>query len=110
MEQNQSADGLKQLLEMALSAGRNWQSPQTGYVQYCYNIQDESRHDTIPTLENVLFAYALMRSRLADNINEAKDLLNRLLFFQNKENDASHGNFPIYLHEFPFCKDRLLGA
>ena len=45
MEQSQSSDRLKQLLEMALSAGRNWQSPQSGYVHYCYSIQDENRHE-----------------------------------------------------------------
>jgi len=112
MEKNETTpvDGLKQLLEMSLSAGRNWQSPQTGYIHYCYTQQDEDRHDPIPVFENVLFALALMRSRNADNINEAKDLLNRLFYFQNKEGDASHGNFPIYLHEYPTCKDRLLGA
>lgn len=104
------ANGMRQLLELAISCGRSWQSPQTGYIHYCYNIQDEDVHHPIPTLENILFALALMRSRNTESVNEAKEMLNRLLDFQNQEEGFSRGNFPIYLHEYTSCKDRLLGA
>jgi hypothetical protein len=102
-------EALRQLLELAISCGRSWQSSQTGYIHYCYTLQDEPAHHPIPTYENFLFALALMRSRNIENINDAKTLISRLLHFQSKEGEMS-GNFPIYLHDYPFCKDRLWGA
>lgn len=101
-------EGMRQLLEIAICCGRCWQSPQTGYIHYCYTKNDENSNHTIPTFENFTFALALLRSRNADNINDAKELLRRLLHFQSSEGEMS-GNFPIYLHEYPYCKDRLHG-
>ncbi|MBA3237734.1 MAG: hypothetical protein H0T62_05200 [Parachlamydiaceae bacterium] len=103
------SDAMRQLLELAITCGRGWQSPQTGYIHYCYTLQDETSHHPIPTYENLLFVLALMRSRTADNITDAKTLLQQLLHFQCLEGE-SKGNFPVYLHEYPFCKDSLWGA
>ena len=80
--------------ELALKAGRKRQSKQTGFVHF---------EDRIPLLENFCFALALFRSRLSENVLEAKALLERLLHFQVE------GNFPIYLHEYPRCHDTFRG-
>lgn len=104
-----SAEGMRQLIEIAICCGRCWQSPQTGYIHYCYTQQDENVQHTIPVYENFLFALALLRSRTVENVSDAKDLLRRLLHFQSAEAEAG-GNFPLYLHDYPFCKDRLIGV
>lgn len=87
--------------ELALFAGRAWQSKETRFVHYCYH--SDSR-DPIPLKENFCFVLALLRSRTAENIQEAKELLEKLLSYQ------VDGNFPIYLHEFPTCYDRFRAA
>jgi hypothetical protein len=104
-----SADAMRQIIELAVCAGRHWQSPQTGFIHYCYSILDETVHATAPLYENFLFILALMRSRSADNITEAKGYLDHLLNFQQSEG-ATSGNFPVYMHEYSDCKDRLLGV
>jgi hypothetical protein len=98
-------EALRKLVDLSLQAGRKRQNPQTGFVHYCYHALEEDVHYTIPILENFLFALALFRTRTAENILEAKGLLNALLEFQSHE-----GNFPIYLHEYPQCKDRYVGV
>jgi hypothetical protein len=103
------SEAMRQLLELAVACGRSWQSSQTGYIHYCYTLQDETIHQPIPTYENFLFALALMRSRNIENIQEAKNIVSRLLHFQSHEGESA-GNFPIYLHDYPFCKDRLWGT
>ncbi len=96
---------IKQLIDLAIACGRKRLSPQTGYIHHCSHALDEEVHYPIPVVENALFALALMRSKTSENILEAKNLLERLLHFQNEE-----GNFPIYLHEYPKAHDRYLGA
>lgn len=99
-------DKMRQLVEIAYGCGRNWQSSQTGYIHYCYSQLDEDYHHPIPTYENLLCVLALMRSRSVESITEAKELLGKLLYFQNDQEGISKGNFPIYLHEYPHCRDR----
>lgn len=101
---------MRHLLEMALNEGRRRQSSQTGYLHYCYGALEEEKHLPIPIVENFLFALALLRSKVADNINEAKGILENLFYFQNREGPFGIGNFPIYIHEFPHCKDRFIGT
>lgn len=91
-------------IEMALKAGKKRQRAQTGFVHYCYESVAPHAQDTIPLLENFCFVLALFRSRLSDNVLEAKSLLEKLLAFQVQ------GNFPVYLHEYPQCRDRMLGV
>lgn len=108
---NDKHNAMRQLLELALSYGRKHKSSQTGYLHYCYGMHDQEPHLPIPIVENLLYALALLRSRTIENVNEAKGVLEGLLYFQNKrESDLSFGNFPIYLHDFPVCKDRFTGA
>lgn len=99
----------RRLVEWAIAAGRAFQSPQTGFVHYYFSQPNSSVHQTIPLYENLLFALALLRSRVIENIKEAQTLLSRLLSFQNQVEGLSCGNFPFYLHEYPFCRDFSVG-
>ena len=94
-------DRTRQMVDLAVSAGRKFQSAQTGYVHFCFHKSDELINDTIPLYENFLFALALLRFRTSDSMNEGKKILEQLLSFQ------VDGNFPIYLHEYPRCYDRF---
>lgn len=102
------SDLTKELGEWALAAGRFFQSEQTGFV-HLYQGNEELRAQTIPLLENALFALALLRSRLVEQVQEAKKLLKALLVFQNLQTGNEYGNFPVYLHEYPACRDPALG-
>lgn len=92
--------GVRQVIELAISTGRTWQSPQTGYVQYCPFQAEEEEHHTTPLYENLLFVLSLFRSKSVDNVNEAKTALKKLLSFQTKE-----GAFPRFIHEYPGLVD-----
>lgn len=81
--------------DLALSAGRKRQSSRTRFIH------DE---ETIPLYENFCFAFALFRQKTADSITEGKELIERLLAFQ-----ASDGNFPTFLHDYPRCCDFQMG-
>lgn len=101
-------ESMRQLVELALQSGRKRQNAQTGYVHYFHYPQDDEPHVTIPLVENFLFILALFKSRNIDNVNEAKGLLEKLLHFQNRsDTEIGLGNFPIYIHEYPACKDRF---
>jgi|GEM_PF-669521 len=95
-------DRKRKPIELNLRAARKRQSPQTGFVHHCYEA-DTTRHDTIPLFENFCFILALLRSRQSENMLEGIALLHKLLAFEQ------NGQFPVYLHEFPVCKDRMLG-
>lgn len=70
----------------------------TGFVHY---FSDKKVHEstdlhthTIPSLQNILYALSLFRSKQCERIFEAKDLLDRVFFFQR-----SDGSFPRYFHD-----------
>lgn len=101
-------ESMRQLVDMAIQCGRKRQNPHTGYIHHHYQATDEEARATIPLVENFLFALALLRSRTIENVNEAKVLLEGLLYFQNSARaEIGSGNFPIYIHEYPVCKDRF---
>jgi hypothetical protein len=102
-----SSDLSKELSEWALAAGRYFQSEQTGYIHLYYGKEAEQKAQTIPLVENVLFAFTLLRSRLVEQVQEAKKLLKGVLIFQNRQ-EGDCGNFPVYLHEYPACHDSAL--
>jgi hypothetical protein len=89
------------MVELCLKASRKRLSPQTGFVHLNYD-SDELAFHTIPLYENFCYVLGLFRSRLSEDIAEGKALLERLLSFENE------GNFPVYLHEFPQCRNRGL--
>jgi hypothetical protein len=92
-------DQKRKMIELALSAARKRISPQTGFIHLLQSDPDHIRQDTIPIAENFFYVHALFRSRLMENIQEGKSLLERLIAFHVQ------GNFPCYLHEFPHCAD-----
>ncbi len=85
----------------SLNTGRLWQSRQTGFVHYCH--EGDERGETIPLYENALFALALFRTHMSESVLEGRALIEKLLPFENA------GNFPVYLHEYPLCRDSLMG-
>ncbi len=89
-------------INLALESGRRLQRKQTGYIHYCHQSEDLTTHDTIPVLENALFALSLFRTRLAENVQIGKALIERLLAFE------VDGNFPTYLHAYPHISDPYL--
>ena len=93
----------KILIDLAVKAGRKRQSSQTGFVHYCKEASNQEHH-TIPLFENFCFALALFKTRLSENVLEAKALLEKLLRFQVE------ANFPVYLHEYPQCTHTYLGS
>ncbi|GAB4229891.1 MAG: hypothetical protein Tsb0021_07840 [Chlamydiales bacterium] len=95
---------MHQAIETAISCGRSLQSPQTGFVHYCYTAKDEGVNDTIPVYENVLFALALLRSKNSGFVMEAREIIEKLLPFETPQ------GFPRYLHDYPQCFDRHLSA
>lgn len=97
----------KILGDWALAAGRKLQSKQTGFVHYYYG-DPQQASDTIPIYENVLFVLALLRTRMVEQVQEAKVLLKGILHFQNFQENDAYGNFPVYLHAYPQCSDSAL--
>lgn len=106
---NESLESTRLLYELALNSGKKRRSSQTGYLHYCYHPVENEPHLPIPIIENFYFALALLKTRTIENVQEAKTILEGLLHFQNKQEDSSaKGNFPIYLHDYPACKDRFI--
>lgn len=85
--------------KMAISAAEKRMSSQTGFIHCRRDDPYALRQDTIPFIENFIYAYALFRTKTVEHIQEGKALLDKLLAFEVE------GNFPIYLHEFPKCPD-----
>ncbi len=100
---------IRKLIEMAIAAGRKRQSQQTSLIHHHYRSSEEDCQDSIPLVENYLFALALFRSRAIESISEGKSILERLLYFQNVQAGDSRGNFPVYLHDYPTCHDWYAG-
>ncbi|MBS4164510.1 Uncharacterized protein PRO82_001839 [Candidatus Protochlamydia amoebophila] len=102
-QDNDFSNRMKFFIENAIMVGRFYQSSQTGYLHYYHGMPIPATHQTIPIYENVLFVLALLRSRLIENIHEAKQLLQNILAFQSQVSGETQGNFPIYLHQYPIC-------
>lgn len=84
------------LNQLALDAGKKRLSASTQFVQ------DGER---IATCDNFLYALALLKTKVAERVLEARGLISRLLPFQNE-----NGNYPTYIHEWPDCKDIFIGT
>jgi hypothetical protein len=106
-----SSEVRRQLNDLALEYGRSLASRQTGFLHLCHERREEEPHLTIPVIENLLYALALFRSRTVEHVGEGKLLLEKLLGFQNHLSESSDfGNFPVYLHEYPACRDRTIAV
>lgn len=84
----------RELVDLALSAGQTFLSPQTGLIHYCY--EDERSKETIPLFENLCYCLALFRTHALDHVQEGKERLKHLLAFRYDD-----GRFPVYLHQYP---------
>lgn len=105
----ENLDLSRQLIELAIHFGKTLKSSETGLLHYHYDRGRQPPYQAIPLVENFLYALALLRSRTGDNISEGKQILENLLHFQNSgQGGMGKGNFPIYIHDFPVCKDRFL--
>ncbi|MGK5594221.1 MAG: hypothetical protein ACSNEK_02555 [Parachlamydiaceae bacterium] len=98
-------DVYKQLNEIAYLTGRHYFSEETGFLHLSYRRPEDKAAHSIPILENACFVLALLKVKTQESVQEAKDLLDRLLHFQTPT-----GNFPVYLHEFPKCQYDFIGA
>ncbi|MES2199476.1 MAG: hypothetical protein V4489_04855 [Chlamydiota bacterium] len=97
-------DQKRKIIELALQSARKRLSPQTGYIHLYAEDPYNVRQDTVPSVENFSYVYALFRSKLVENIQEGKNLLDKLLKFEVE------GNYPVYLHQFPTCEDTQLSS
>lgn len=86
----------------AIAIGKKLQSRQTGFLHYCSQSEDHITHDTIPVYENALFALALFRTKIVENVLEGKEIINKILAFEIP------AGFPTYLHEYPSVVDPYL--
>ena len=91
----------RQLIDLNLTVSRSYQSSQTGFIHI---------GDLIPFYENLCYVLALFRSRIGDNIQEAKELLGRLLRFQIPKGLVHEGLFPRNVHEYPEVKDTRISV
>lgn len=81
---------MKTVVTLALKAGAKAQSAQTGFIHF---------QDRIPLYENLCYVLALFRSHLSDQILEGRALLEKIMHFEVE------GHFPLFLHEYPHCRD-----
>lgn len=92
-------DKLRTVNCLAVEYGKKQQHAKTGFLHLDPLGSPEDGPYMVPLLENLLFCLSLFRTRMGDSIQEAKSLLERILFLQ----DPVQGNFPVYLHQFPRC-------
>lgn len=97
---------IDQWVQYATAAGRFLQSSQTGFVHHHERPLDDTTRETIPLYENLLFALSLLRSYKAEFRHEGTQLLTKLLAFQISQAEQK-GAFPIYVHEYPHCRDLI---
>lgn len=90
----------RKLIHLASEYGKKMVSPQTGYLHY-YGISAPIHH-TIPFLDNLHLALVWMRMHTVEQVQAGKALLDNLLKFEVS------GNFPVFIHEYPSCKDEYL--
>ncbi len=93
----------RKLIDLSVASGNKHLSTQTDYIHLKYHALNEDSHLTIPLVENFLYALALFRTKSVENVTKAKGMVEKLLHFQSPQ-----GNFPVYLHEYPECKDNYL--
>ncbi len=95
-------DPKKELLAV-LETAEKFVSPQTHFFHLNYSERPFIKGDGIALYHNFLFVYALLKNKERETIERAIDLLQKLLYFQVLEG-ANRGNFPRYIHEYPFVE------
>gem|GEM_PF-3802571 len=99
---------MKNIHTFALNQVRKKQSKETGYIHG--RIDQVYREKVIGLYENILFVLLLLRSHEIPNVKEARTLLYKLLSFQIQREGLPHyGNFPMHIHDFPYCSNSKEG-
>ena|GEM_PF-2631960 len=78
-------------------------SVDTGFLHLNPSLRPYKRADTIPLSTNFIYLLLLFRTKDRAYIEKALKALDHLLHFQGQEG-ASKGNFPVFLHQYPFCE------
>lgn len=94
----------RELNDLALQQAERMKSAETSYLHLYYG-KTERPHQAIPLYENLLYALALCKTKTAEGVQEGKQIVEKILHYQNSE-----GLFPIYLHEYPVANDRFIAA
>lgn len=97
---------LKNQKNKFLEIAQKFYSDETKLIHLSYEKRPFSRSDSAPIYHNFLYALILLRTKQRSKMEEAMHLLERLLHFQIIDGDAS-GNFPRYIHEYPYSDRRF---
>jgi hypothetical protein len=99
LQEDLKIDFSKKWLDSYFTFAKKAKSKQSGFLHFCKHDPYNPRQDIIPIAENMLFALACFKVKTVEAMAEGKAFLERLFAFE------VDGCFPIYLHEFPLCKD-----
>ncbi|MCH9632301.1 MAG: hypothetical protein S4CHLAM6_06330 [Chlamydiae bacterium] len=97
---------LKNQQHKILEYAQKFYSSQTQLIHLSYEKRPFARSDSAPIYHNFLYALILLRTKQRSKMEDAMQLIERLLHFQILEGDNS-GNFPRYIHEYPYCERRF---
>lgn len=95
-------DQKKELLAV-LETAEKFVSVQTHFFHLNYSERPFIKGDGIALYHNFLFVYALLKNKERETIERAINLLQKLLYFQVTKG-INQGNFPRYIHEYPFVE------
>lgn len=93
---------LKKPSNELIEVAQKFLSLDTQLIQMSYEKRPFERAESAPFYHNFLYALILLKTKQRPQIEEGLDLLKRLFHFQIDENE-NKGNFPRYLHQYPFC-------
>ncbi len=92
-------------IEQIVAYARTKVSSETGFLQAHPN-GELVETSLIPVWENLLYVYALFKTRTLENAQAARSHLKKILAFQI-EKGTSHELFPVVLTDYPFAHDRF---
>ena len=97
-----STDLYRRCIDQAFREISPFISRQTGLL----HVHEDVPSPASPTKENFLYALLLLRKKTLDAIQEGKDLLGKLLIFQNTDPASDqYGNFPALITNYPVCRN-----
>ena len=95
-------DLYRKYIDKALAEVAPYASEQTGLL----HVQEDMPSPAAPAKENFLYALLFLRHKTHESIQKGKELLRRLLFFQNNDPSSDqYGNFPAILTDYPECRN-----
>lgn len=75
----------------------------SGFVRLSSISDHRESYENFATSTNMLYVLHLLRTKERPNMEQGLKNLERLLFFQSSL-ASFEGNFPIYLHHYPYCE------